>query len=667
MPTPLNKRLFTLLRAVTLFAVLLATVTANAQIAPQKPFLHPLFSENMVLQRGVPVPVWGWTTPGSRVTVAIAGKTAAATADPQGKWMAKLPSLPVGGPYTLAISGPENVTRKNVLVGDVWICSGQSNMQMGVGVSKDAAQEIAAANYPQIRLFTVPNIPANAPKETINGTWSVCSPTTIGEGGWGGFSAVAYYFGRTLNQELKIPIGLIHTSWGGTIAEAWVSGDALKKNVPEFTGQVAMVEAAARERNTAALEQRIADWFLKNDAGSAPNAHWQSTDIDAAAWKTMTLPSSWEKAGMPGFDGVVWFRKEITLSDADAARKDAVLNLGPIDDNDTAWINGVNIGMTENYQTDRQYKIPANVLKSGKNVIVVRVLDTGGEGGMYGTPSQLSLSLGGIAPLSLAGAWQYNIGADLKKTTPYPMALDNNPNVTTVLYNGMIAPLVPFGVKGAIWYQGESNAGRDEQYRRLLPALINDWRGHFGVGPFPFYIVQLASFLEQDTEPRDDDWPRLREAQYLTTKTVPNAGIATAIDIGEANDIHPKNKQEVGRRLALNALALTYGKKIEYSGPVYKSHKSEGDAIRLTFDHRGGGLVAQGGIPLKGFAIAGADNKFVWADARIDGDTVIVSSASVTSPVAVHYAWSNNPVCNLYNKAGLPALPFRTDGPAAPK
>lgn len=648
-----------------LTAVTFPVTATMVQAQNAKPFLASLFSENMVLQRGISAPVWGWTTPGEKVTVSVAGKTASATADAQGKWMAKLPPLPVGGPYTLkAAQAAKTVTLNNILVGDVWICSGQSNMEMGIGMVNDAPAEIAAANYPQIRLFTVPHAVRLRPVDTVDGTWSVCTPQTISAGGWGGFSAVGYFFGRTLHKELNVPIGLIHTSWGGTIAEAWTSGDALKKNMPDFVKAVGEVEALAAAENPGNYEKQVADWYAKNDPGSKEGSGWQSVGADTVNWKTMTLPSGWELAGLPAFDGVVWFRKEVVLP-ASVAGKTAVLNLGPIDDNDTTWVNGTQVGATANYQVDRKYNVPANLLKPGKNVIAVRVFDIQAAGGINGNPEQMTLTPTGGTPISLAGEWKFNPSADLKTTTQYPVAIGNDPNRATYLYNGMIAPLIPFGIKGAIWYQGESNASRSEQYGRLLPTLINDWRDRFGVGAFPFYIVQLANFLPQDTEPRNDDWPRLREAQYLTTKTLPNTGIANAIDIGDAVDIHPKNKQEVGRRLALNALALTYGKKIEYSGPVYKTMTADGNTIRVSFDHVGGGLMAKGGASLTGFAIAGDDKKFVWADAKIVGDTVVVSSPKVAKPTAVHYAWSNNPVCNLYNKEGLPALPFRTDGPVA--
>ncbi len=476
--------------------------TALAQNA-DKPFVSTMFSSNMVLQRGISDPVWGWTTPGTKVTVSIGSQSVSGVAGADGKWMVKLKPLPVGGPYTLTVKdngkGSDAAqTFENVLVGDVWICSGQSNMEMGIGNVNNAKDEIAAADYPQIRLFTVPKKVAYTPQtnqerrdKDLMGQWSVCTPQTVGTGGWNGFSAVGYFFGRQLFLDEKVPIGLIHTSWGGTIAEAWTSADALD-TMPDFK---------------------------------------------------------------PTVDKLVEMKAN-----------------------------------------------PAN----GKQ--------------------------------------------------------DNNPNVVTVLYDGMIAPVLPYGIKGAIWYQGESNAGRAYQYRTLLPTMITDWRNRWGVGTFPFFIVQLANWQASTPDPREDAWAELREAQSLTAKNLPKTGIAVTIDIGDAADIHPKDKQTVGKRLALNAEALAYGQKVEYAGPVYKrmSKADGGKAIKLAFDHLGGGLVAKG-EKLTGFAIAGADKKFVWADAKIVGDTIVVSSPQVPQPEAVRYAWHINPVCNLYNKAGLPASPFRTD------
>jgi sialate O-acetylesterase len=651
-----------LLLSPLMFSSVTPAVAQPAANVAQKPFVHPLFSDNMVLQRDIAAPVWGWTTPGQRVTVTMSGKTATALADTTGKWMTKIGPFAAGGPHTLTISGAQTETLNNVMTGDVWICSGQSNMEQGIGVSANPQQEIASANYPNLRLFTVPKRIGLVPEALVAGSWQPTTPQTVATGGWGGFSAVAYYFGRELHSTLKVPIGLIHTSWGGTVAEAWASAEALDK-MPDFRPSLAQLQEFNRIRQVGTFDyDRQADeWAAANDRGVRNGANWAADTVDLAEWKAMTLPQPWEAAGLPDFDGLVWFRREFDLP-AGWAGKDLTLSLGAIDDRDTTWINGTKVGATNEYNAPRNYRVAANVLKPGRNVLAVRVLDTGGGGGFYGKPEDVKLQITGdnaTAPLSLAGEWRYLVSAPLVGLQPPPARFDNNPNGATVLYNGMIAPLVPFGIRGAIWYQGESNAGRAQQYRTLLPTMIRDWRSRFGVGDFPFYIVQLANFQATEAQPTDPPWAYLREAQMLTAQNVPNSGLASAIDIGEAGDIHPKNKQDVGRRLALNALALTYKQPIEYSGPRYRSMKIEGDAVRLTFDHAAG-MTAKGGT-LQGFAIAGADKKFVWADAKIEGNTVVVSSPQVKQPAAVRYAWANNPVANLYNAAGLPALPFRTD------
>jgi sialate O-acetylesterase len=543
-----------------------------------------------------------------------------------------------------------------VLIGDVWICSGQSNMEWGMWGVNNSPQEIAAADHPQLRLFTVPKKIATRPQEVPGGQWQVCNPETVA-----GFSAVGFFFGRDLQQAIDVPIGLIHTSWGGTVAEAWTSAEALE-TMEDFKPAVAQFRqlSEAIESGNDKYEEQLALWWRENDPGSAAEKTWADPGLDAADWKTMNLPAGWEQAGLPDFDGVVWFRTQFDLPEA-AAGKEATLGLGPIDDIDTTWVNGLQVGGGTVWNQPRVYKIPAGALKAGRNTVAIRVLDTGGGGGVFGQADQLKVEPAGGQPISLAGAWRYKVGAALADTKPAPQRLDNNPNVTTVLYNGMIAPLVPFGVKGAIWYQGESNAGRPAQYRTLLPTMIRDWRARFDVGDFPFFIVQLANFMGVQQQPVESGWAELREAQLLTALNDPNCGLAVAIDIGEANDIHPKNKQDVGARLALAARGIAYGQSIEYSGPEFKSMEVTGGKARLHFEHVGGGLVARGGEPLKGFAIAGADKRFVFADAKIDGDTVVVSSPDVAEPVAVRYGWANNPVCNLYNKAGLPASPFRTD------
>lgn len=575
--------------------------------------------------------------------------------------------FPAGGPYEMeVVAAKRTVKLADIMMGDVWVCSGQSNMEQGVGAAANAEREIAAADHPGIRLFTVPKIIAFEPRATVDARWEVCTPAVIGAGGWGGFSAAAYYFGRKLHRDLGVPVGLIHTSWGGTIAEAWVSAEGLKP-VPDFDKAVASLgaEAAERRKGLGSYRPRMERWYAAHDPGT--RAGWQAAaSLDAAEWKTMRLPAKWEDAGLPGFDGVVWFRLDADLP-AGWDGREAVLHLGPVDDRDTTWVNGKPVGHLDVYDAPRDYSLPGGVLRAGRNTIAVRVLDTGGAGGLWGSPEQLRLEAGGgpaLEPVSLAGDWRYRVGVALGDAPPPPQSDLNNPHVVTVLYNGMIAPLVPFAIKGAIWYQGESNVGRAEQYRRLLAALIRDWRSRFGAGDFWFHIVQLAGFGDPKPEPGDDEWAELREAQWLVSCEVPNCGLATAIDIGEAKDVHPKNKQDVGARLALSAEAVSYGMKVEATGPEYRAMRKEGAAIRIEFDHAAGGLISMDGKPLAGFSIAGANGKWVWADARIDGEAVVVSSPKVPDPVAARYAWTSFMECNFYGKGGLPALPFRTDAPA---
>ena len=628
-----------------------------------KPFVSPMFSDNMVLQRGMKDPIWGWAPPGTKVSVAINDQSGTATAGKDGKWMTHIGPLEVGGPYTMTVTGPKTETFKNVLVGDVWICSGQSNMEFGVGNLKNADEEIAAANYPNLRLFFQPKIVSADPLDATGGNWLTCTPDNLkADGDWAGFSAVAYLFGKKLQTDLNIPIGLIHTSWGGTVAQAWTSAKDLGDKLPEFKPYLAQLDAARKAKAEAAKNQgdMFAKWYKKNDKGSETDPGWAATDLNDSDWKSMNVPEFFQKAGYPEFVNqmsVVWFRKEVD-GPADSASQDATLRF-MVDDNDAAWVNGVKVGATDGYNVPRKYKLPANLIKPGKNLIAIRVTDTSAPGGIWGDPSGLGLDLGDHT-ISLAGSWKLKLGTAITSENMLPVTIQDNPNFPTVLYNGMIQPIVPYGVKGAIWYQGESNAGQAYQYRTLLPTMIESWHRNWGQGDFPFLIVQLAGFGEKPANPGDDAWAELREAQWMTAQKVRNAGIATAIDIGESADIHPKNKQEVGRRLALVAEAKTYHMKVEFSGPVYRSMKIEGGSIRLTFDHSEGGLTAQDG-PLVGFAIAGDDHKWVWADAKIDGNTVVVSSSQVPHPVAVRYSWATFFNSNLYNQAGLPAFPFRTD------
>jgi sialate O-acetylesterase len=634
----------------------------SADDGQARPLLHPLFTDHVVFQRDVPVPVWGWVEPGQRVKVDLASQTVETTADADGKWMAKFGPYPAGGPHELSVtSGTKAQTVKDILVGDVWICSGQSNMEWPLFAANNAQEEIASANHPKLRLFTVPKKIALEPTTSVDASWEVCTPETAGQ-----FSAVGYFFGRELQRELNVPVGLIDSSWGGTICEAWVSAGSLK-TMKDFESALALIEKESA--NPSKLPQDFAaamlTWWKKSDPGSNDQPSWADPKFDATSWKTMPLPGHWEGKGLPEFDGIAWFRKEIMLPEGWEG-KEIALSLGAIDDRDSTFVNGIEVGHMESWNAPRNYKVPAGVFKAGRNVIAVRVLDTAGLGGFAGPDKDLKLTLSGddkAEPITLAGDWSFKASTPLGELTSPPEAESNNPNRVTVLYNGMIAPLKPFAIKGAIWYQGESNAGRASQYRTLLPTMIKDWRASFEVGDFPFYIVQLANFMEVRNEPMESGWAELREAQFLATRALPNVGIGLAIDIGDAKDIHPRNKQEVGRRLALSALANAFGKDIECSGPVFKSKEIQGNTVRLTFDHFGGGLASKGSEKLEGFAIAGEDGKFVWADATIEGETVVVSSPKVEKPVNVRYAWADNPICNLYNQVGLPAVPFRTDPP----
>jgi sialate O-acetylesterase len=635
----------------------------------RKPFLHPLFANNMVWQRDIAAPIWGWTTPGAKVTVVMHGKSATATADAAGKWLVKLGPLKAGGPYTLTVKGPQAVELTNVLVGDVWLCSGQSNMEMGINMVNNATQEIATATDGNIRLLLIRRNIQVTPQATVDAAWEVCSPQTVVKNGWGGFSAAAYFFGRQLRRDIHVPIGLIESSFGGTQAQAWTSSEALRKALPEFNSQLnrldIIAQHAADPHYSGQFESIVADWWREVD-GLTPGrdlSPYVQADYNDAAWKTMALPIHLRDT-VEKIDGVLWYRKEVQIPETWTG-KDLQLHLGGIDDVDVTYFNGLKVGTTTGWKNARNYPVPGAQVKAGRCVIALRLTtDLVGWGGICGQAADMKLINPTDAehPIPLAGDWRYFVAADFEKN-PIPTLNESDPYHPAVLFNGMIAPLLPFAIKGAIWYQGESNAGHAQQYRTLLPTMISDWRTRFGAGDFPFYIVSLANFGAVEPQPADSAWAELREAQFLTSRQVPHSGLAVTVDIGDANDIHPKNKQEVGRRLALIAEALTYGKKqLEYSGPVNRGMTVKGEKVLLGFDHLGGGLVVKGD-KLKGFAIAGAEKHFVWADADITGNSVVVSSPLVAHPVAVRYNWSDNPSGNLFNQAGLPAVPFRTDVP----
>lgn len=625
------------------------------QVSPPLPFVSTALGSHMVLQRDKPNTFWGWTAPGEKVTVSLDGKSASGVAGSDGKWTVRLTPPKVGGPYTVQIDGSQHASLDDVLVGDVWICGGQSNMEFGLTMALGGAEAVAGATDPNIRLFMAPHQIAFQPALTNGGSWAVCTPQSVAQGGWGGFSAVGYFFGKKLHDETNVPIGLVHDNWGGTVAEAWTSREGLKP-LGDFDPHLKVIDAYLAGGN-ASFAKQLADWFVANDPGSKPGAEWYRPEA-ADGWQAVDVPTGFDGLGLANFDGTAWFRRDIELT-ADQAAQASTLTLGPIDDADVTWINGKAVGSGTVYNQPRAYPVAAGTLHAGHNSLVVRVLDTGAFGGFSGPADALALTLADGTKLPLTGGWTGRVGVDLKKASAFPVDLGGNPNIPTVLSNGMIEPMLPLAVKGAIWYQGESNADRAEQYRRLLPAMIGDWRRRFGQGDFPFYIVSLAAFTAHKNAPGDDNWAELREAQAMTARDVKNSGLAMAIDVGDAADIHPKDKKTVGDRLALVALARDYGKKVIYQGPTYRSMKLQGTSIRLAFDHADG-LVARGGAPGE-FAVCGDDHVWHWATATLQGNSVIVGSPDVPKPVAVRYAWQANPVANLYNAAGLPMVPFRTD------
>jgi sialate O-acetylesterase len=614
----------------------------------------------MILQQKKPAPVWGWSDAGEKVTLLLssAGKTLQTKTiktGKEGKWVLNLDPVDAGGPYQITVSGKKNsIVFDDVLFGEVWICSGQSNMEMLVNRSNNAAEEKSNANFPQIRHFKVPHDRSLVPKDDITGgEWQLTTPETVGD-----FSAVAYFFARDLYEKLHVPIGLVNSSWGGTQVESWISLDAMK-SFDEFKDHVANMPTSLEAFNM--MRKKQLDDKIISEQGSFPDAAtlktWPSFSLDDAAWKSMEMPNYFDLKFLPGLDGAVWFRKEIDLP-VQWAGQSMILMLGPIDDIDVTYVNGVKIGESlKKVPQARNYIIPANILKAGKNVITVRIEDLGAIGGFSGKPEQMKLTSADYE-MPLAGSWKYRVESSLDNKQL------SGANVTsTILYNAMIAPLIPYAMRGTIWYQGESNASRAYQYRKSFPLMINDWRKRWGED-FPFLFVQLASWSASNgTSEKGSTWAELREAQTMTLSTVPNTGMAVINDIGESADIHPKNKQDVGHRLALSALKQVYGQDIVYSGPAYESMKVNGNKITLSFNHTGSGLKSSDKYGyVKGFEIAGADQKFYWAQARIEGSKLVVWSDQVTNPVAVHYGWADDNIeANLYNKEGIPALPFRTD------
>ncbi|HEX6182215.1 MAG TPA: sialate O-acetylesterase [Chitinophagaceae bacterium] len=622
------------------------TFAASADVS-----LPHIFSDHMVIQRDKPIQVWGWAAPGENVKVELASVSQTVKTGKDGKWKIALPQMSAGGPYTLTVTGKNTMQFTDVMIGEVWLCGGQSNMEWPLSSAMNAKQEISDANYPMIRQIKVPRTSELSPKDDIkDASWETCTPATAAN-----FTAVGYFYARELLKELNVAIGLINSNWGGTNVETWISNASFFGH-PEFAALKSKMPVSFDSLMNS--QRQTMETLIRNQQGSLPVAgeerQFATASFNDAQWKTMKLPTAWEYAGLPEVDGIVWFRKSFNLT-ANATGR-VTLYLGPIDDIDSTYINGVYVGSTYEYNVPREYAIPASVLKAGVNTIAVKVIDNQGGGGLYGTPGQMKLRIG-ETELPLNGNWQYRIA----KVLP-PNGV--NPNqYPTLLYNGMIHPLINYAIAGAIWYQGESNAGRAMQYKTSFPLMIEDWRKQWKDN-FPFYFVQLTSYNSANgsNSTGGSNWAELREAQTETLR-LPNTGMAVIVDVGESKDIHPKNKQDVGKRLAAIALAKTYKRERVYSGPVFQSMQVQGNKALLLFTNVASGFVVKNKYGyINGFEVAGADQKFYYAKAFVEGDKIVVYSDAVTQPVAVRYAWADDPNdVNLFNKEGFPAAPFRTD------
>jgi sialate O-acetylesterase len=618
----------------------------------------------MVLQRDRDDPIFGTAGPGAFVQVEIAGQKIGATADSGGNWQVEVRPLRGPGPYAMTVtSNGESVSVTDIMVGEVWIASGQSNMEFEEQNADDyfSAQTAATAD---IRMFTVKKVTAERPLSTIEGNWDAAFPATVGH-----FSAVGLAFARELEQHLHVPIGIIHTSWGGTPCEAWTSKEALQRDPvtkPMIDEYVSGLANFAEKK--AAYDQAMELWIdgKKGGENQGFDNGWASNEFKDSDWKTVPAASKVDDILGREFEGAFWFRQTIQLPDSWYG-KQLKLELGAIDDYDNTYFNGIRVGRTDDktenaWSVPRVYTVAPGVVRKGANTIAVRVFNAQGPGGMTGPVDAMKIGLAdGSDSLPLNGVWRFKVEQELDPNAPRPHAPlgPGNPSAPASLFNGMIAPLIPYGIRGAIWYQGESNVGRAEEYSHLFPDMIRDWRARWGEGLFPFYFVQLANYLPRKEEPGESAWAELREAQNAALN-LSGTGEAVIIDIGEANDIHPKNKKEVGRRLALQALGKTYHKEVVYDSPSYGSMTVNGNTVRVEFDN--GSLTTTDGQPPRGFAVAGSDKKFYWADARIDGSAVVLSCPQVPLPIAVRYGWADNPDVNLTNHAGLPARPFRTDG-----
>ena len=622
--------------------------------------LPSILGSHMVLQQNTQVNIWGWANPGERIEISTGwnNRSYSTTTYQDGTWLVKIETVEAGGPYEINIQSDTTIVLEDILLGEVWICSGQSNMAWRLSSAQSVSVEMPASDLPEIRLFQVEKRIASRPKDDVKGSWVVCKPESAKD-----FSAVGYFFGKNLHKELGVPVGLVNTSWGGTPSEAWTSKETLKamkdfdRKLEELCGiSGEKMNMAERERDSIQdVIKKQQDFYNPGNIGIKQG--WMKPNFNETDWKNVKCPAEWSTLPEIGkVEGVVWMRTRFVIPN-EWLGKTLVLELGPVDEMDVTYLNGRKVGSSLNindWNKNRVYKIHGPNVDQTELTLAIRIVNTLAEGGLVGTQEQLRIypeAMEGAKPVSLAGTWKVRIAYAFENIPQLA-----NPRSPTVLYNGMVHPLRNLTMKGAIWYQGEANVGRAIQYREIFPAMIRDWRSTWGQGEFPFYFVQLAPYkygIEYSLA-------ELREAQFLTLSKVKHTGMAVTMDIGNPDDIHPTNKRDVGKRLALWALAKDYGKELVYSGPLFREQKIEGDRIRIFFDHTGSGLEAGGGS-LTHFEIAGVDQVYQPAEAVIDGETVVVSNPDIGTPVAVRYGWTNTSEPNLFNKEGLPASSFCTD------
>lgn len=654
-----------------LSAVIITLGAVHGAVAEVR--LPGVIGDGMVLQRDSKIHVWGWSDPVESVEISFKGASVKTKADRAGRWSVSLGPYSAGGPYDMSIEGKNSLKVRDILIGDVWLASGQSNMELALGEFfglhvDNADRELAAASFPQIRLLRIQQKTAPRPdSDTSSEGWRAVTPESVAR-----FSAVAYFFGRELYQRYHVPIGLIQAAWGGTVAEAWMSDAAVRKfpELAESTKKLAGIseEARADYRDYA---QRRSAWYLahaQDDRGRVDGGNtWADPKFDSSAWPTISLPQDFAACGknFDGFAGTIWYRRTLSVP-PEQAGKPMSLGLGLMAFADVTYFNGQQVGATRGFLTSREYVVPAKYVRAGENTVVVRLTGinepTFACTGLFDPNDSMTATVG-TTKLALNGVWSYSPAPDLRdfpRADAVTRAANPSPNAPTTLFNGMINPLARMRVKGVIWYQGEANVDRPAQYRTLFPALIMDWRQQWGY-ELPFLFVQLAGFGANEPQPAEYPLAELREAQTMTL-SVPATGMASAMDIGNEHDIHPSNKQDVGHRLAQVAAKVAYGENVVDSGPTFESMKTDNQQIRIRFANVGSGLLIRDKYGYgRGFEIAGADGKFQWAQARLDGEDIIVSSPLIQQPAAVRYAWSNTPDGNVYNREALPAVSFRTD------